>query len=218
MKKIIMTLALLLTLGTTTTASAFGFDWGVTGGMNLTKLNLKGDYKNAFKTDNQAGWFAGVKANVSLIAGIGFDGALLYSQQKYKLEGSHAEAQGMGGSETARSIQLPINLKYSFGLGKLAAVYVATGPQFGFNIGDKNLFELGESEFEQKNMTTSWNVGVGAKVLGHLDVGVSYNFGLSKVGEAIVEHVAEDKLGTNVNVRQDNMRCNTFQVQLTYYF
>ena len=59
MKKIMMTLALLLSMAWATPVSAFGFDWGVTGGLNLTKLKVKGEKKNIFSSDNQAGWFIG---------------------------------------------------------------------------------------------------------------------------------------------------------------
>ena len=81
MKKIMMTLALLLSMAWATPASAFGFDWGVTGGLNLTKLKVKGEKKNIFSSDNQAGWFIGPKAHLNLAMGFGLDGALLYSQQ-----------------------------------------------------------------------------------------------------------------------------------------
>ena len=48
MKKIMMTLALLLSMAWATPASAFGFDWGVTGGLNLTKLKLLRSLGKAF--------------------------------------------------------------------------------------------------------------------------------------------------------------------------
>ena len=198
---------MLLSMGYATTASAFGFDWGVTGGMNLTKMNLKGDMNKLFKSENRAGWFVGAKANLSIALGFGLDGAIVYSQQKYNITGA---AQGLySDSETARSFEIPINVKYSIGLGSLASVYLATGPQFGFNIGDKTWYG---GAFERENMTTSWNVGVGAKVLGHLDVGVGYNFGLGKVGEALVNEIG------GVDWKSSDSKANTFQVQVTYYF
>lgn len=207
MRKIIFSLFVVLSMCFATQASAFGFDWGVTGGMNLTKMNLKGDMKQVFKSENRAGWFIGAKANLSLALGFGLDGALVYSQQKYNVTGAEHGLYSM--SETARSFEVPINVKYSIGLGSLAAVYLATGPQFGFNIGDKTWYN---GAFERENMTTSWNVGVGAKLLGHLDLGVSYNFGIGKVGEAVAKEVY------GVEWKNDDSKANTFQVQLTYYF
>lgn len=82
MRKSTLALALLLTLCFATTARAFSFDWGVTGGMNLSKVKLHGASNDYFNSDNRAGWFVGAKANVGLFLGFGLDGALLYSQQK----------------------------------------------------------------------------------------------------------------------------------------
>lgn len=218
MRKIILSLVLLLSMSFATNASAFSFDWGVTGGLNYTKMNLKGDYKDYFKSDNRAGWFAGVKANVGIALGFGLDGAILYSQQKFNIEGTEVATAGVNQSQTARSIEIPINLKYSIGLGKVATVYVATGPQFGFNMGDKTLYKVDAGTFERENMSTSWNVGLGTKLFGHVDLGVSYNFGLGKVGDAIANYTIGEQTGAGDIFKTDETKSNSFQVQLTYYF
>lgn len=207
MKKIIFTLALLLSLAWATPASAFGFDWGVTGGLNLTKLKLKGDAKQMFSSDNRAGWFVGPKAHMSLAMGFGLDGALLYSQQKYNL--TERGDDGISESKTSRSIAIPINLRYSIGLGSVASVFITTGPQFDFNIGNKDWYD---NTFERENMTTTWNVGAGVKVLGHVELGVGYNFALGKVGESLVSNT-----GISVGENSD-FRSNTFTAQATIYF
>ena len=71
MKKIISTLLLVAALAWPAPASAFGFDWGVTGGLNLTKLKLSGAAKENFAASNRAGWFVGAKANLSIALGFG---------------------------------------------------------------------------------------------------------------------------------------------------
>lgn len=216
MKKIFLTLVLLISMGLANTAQAFSFDWGITGGYNMTKLKLGGDLDRLVKSDNKSGWFVGAKANVGLIMGFGLDGALLYSQQKMYFQ---EKGDDFCKNDTRRSIEVPINLKYSVGLGSVATVYLATGPQFDFNIGGKrtNFMDWEEdyedfSTFKRETMTTSWNVGVGAKLLGHLDLGLVYNFGLSKLGEAIYENT------TGQQWKNDDTKMNTFKVQLTYYF
>ncbi|MDO4929859.1 MAG: porin family protein [Bacteroidales bacterium] len=208
MKKIILTLALLLSMAWATPASALGLDWGITGGLNLTKLKLKGDAKQVLKSDNQAGWFIGPKAHVSLALGFGLDGALLYSQQKYSVT---EKESGDSEYKTSRSIEIPINLRYSIGLGSIASVFVTTGPQFDFNIGSKN---WANGMFERSNMTTSWNIGAGVKVLSRVEVGVGYNFALGKVGEAIIENAG----GGSYLGSAENYRSNTFTAQATIYF
>lgn len=215
MKKIVMTLALLLSLTCATPAAAFGFDWGVTGGLNYTKLNFKGDWKNELKSENRAGWFIGPKVNLSLIAGVGVDASLLYSQRRFSI--IDKEDGVAGDSKTQRSIEIPVNVKYSIGLGSIANVYVATGPQFGFNVGNHDWRFAGSDAggmFSVDNMTTTWNIGAGVKLLGHLDVGVGYNFALGNIGKSILKEAA----GSQYVGRSTEYKANTFQVQATYYF
>ena len=205
MRKIILALALILSLGFSTTAQAFSFDWGITGGYNLTKLKLDGELNKAFNSDNRSGWFVGAKINLGLFMGFGVDGALLYSQNKMNING----VDNLSTSETQRAFQLPLNLKYSIGLGRIANIYATTGPQFDFNLGDDDWYN---NSFNRKDVTSSWNVGVGAKFLGHLDLGLVYNFGISKFGESILEET------THKDWNPGDAKSKSFKVQLTYYF
>lgn len=213
----ILSLVLLLSIAGAQTANAFSFDWGVTAGFNLTKLKMDGNYDKLFSSENRPGWFIGPKANIGLIAGFGLDGALLYSQLKYNtiyVDANQANLE-VSESETVRSLAIPINLKYSIGLGKIANVYIATGPQFDFNLGNKKS-DAYVGTFKRENMTTTWNVGVGTKLLGHLDVGVGYNFALGNTAKQIMELGIG---GTQIPVGERNdIKANTFKVQATYYF
>ena len=211
MKKIILSLVLLVSFVGAQTASAFSFDWGVTGGFNLTKLKFDKASKS-FDTNGQAGWFLGLKANVGLIGGFGLDGALLYNQMKYSTT-ANITSSTLSINETARSFAIPVNLKYSIGLGKQANVYITTGPQFDFAIGDKSDEDKGGvivSSFERENMTTSWNVGAGVKLFKHFDLGLSYNLGLSKA--------ANQTVGGSTTLPLNSVKANTFKIQATYYF
>ena len=220
MRKILLTLALLLGIGATQSAQAIGFDWGITGGLNLTKLKLDDNVGYNFSSKNQAGWFVGVKGNVGLIAGLGLDGALLYNQRKFDFDNVEiGNVEVNTHAKTYRTIEIPINLKYSIGLGSMAAVYVSTGPQFGFNIGSRNWNIFSENYtgndglFRTSNMSTTWNVGAGLKLLSHLDIGVGYNMALGKAGETVLSNITGNDYET-----KDDYKANTFQVQMTYYF
>ena len=78
-----------------------------------------------------------------------------------------------------RSIEVPINLRYTFGIS-LASVFVATGPQFGFNMGNKFWSLPDTGDFQLKKSSFSWNIGAGVQLLNHLEIGVGYNIALSK--------------------------------------
>ena len=214
MKKKILSLLLLIAATFSLPAHAIDFDWGVTGGVNISKLRLKSDLKQNFSADNKAGWYLGVKAHASLLMGFGLDGSLLYSQEKYNLD---ARGVGYAGdNKTARYLSVPINLRYDMGIGSLATVYVATGPQFDMALGSKN-WDItdpnytGNDVFKSESWTTSWNVGAGVKVLDTVELNVTYNFGLSDVTKTVLSNLGQ-------NVRTDNVKANTFKVGLTVYF
>lgn len=212
MKKIIFALLLAVSAAWATPANALGFDWGVTAGLNLTKLKMKKDASKLLSSDNRAGWFLGLKANLSIAAGFGVDGSILYSQKKYHLyvDDNTSVNDYTNSMSTSRSIAIPINFRYSIGIGSVASVYIATGPQFDFYCGDKKLGEF----FENDNMSTSWNIGAGVRLLKHLEVGLGYNFALGKTGESILSNTA----GSQYIGSSDNYRANTFQVQVAYFF
>lgn len=218
MKKILLTLALIVSVACANTASALGIDWGVTAGLNLSKLSLSKDYEKYLKSDNQAGWYLGLKANASIALGFGVDASLVYSQQRLSIETKTGNVDAT--SKTLRSISIPVNLRYNIGIGSVASVYIATGPQFDFNIGSRKWDDLvvsaitngNESAFKSETMTTSWNVGAGVKLLDRVEVGVGYNFGLGKVAKSIVEETF------NTTVKSDELKNNVFKVGVAVYF
>ena len=110
--------------------------FGVKGGLNITDMSFSKDVVN---TSNKTGFFIGptVKFKIPVI-GIGFDVAALYDQREAKTKDVYDET-GAPCNQTLKqqAINIPINLRYDLGLGDLAGVYFAAGPQFGFNIGDK---------------------------------------------------------------------------------
>ena len=213
MKKIAtLCTAFLLMLVMAAPAAAQSLSWGVTAGLNLSKLKLSGDVpasvNSNLSTDNKAGWYVGPKVTFNTMLGIGLDASLQYSERNLNIGGEN---------EKYRTIEIPINLRYNIGLSSLASVYVATGPQFGFGLQNmkwENTLQGGN--FDKSNMTTTWNIGAGVRVLKHLEVGIGYNFALGNVGKTLFENV-----GGSTGNSQDyqlEYKTNTFQAQLTYYF
>jgi hypothetical protein len=94
-------------------------------------------------------------------------------------------------------------------VGMLGA-YIAAGPQFDFNIGNKTWTR----ELSLKKSTTSFNVGAGLKLIRHLQLGVNYNFALSKTGT--YEYYTEG--GSGDGHHSVNIKNNTWQVSLAYLF
>ena len=208
MKKILLTLVAALVV---TSASAFSFNWGITGGLNYTKMKVSNSSISNLKSgDSQAGWNVGVRANVGLIAGFSVNGALLYNQNKLVLENDAIKE-----TETERSFSIPLNLRYNFGIGQ-TGVFIGTGPQFDFALGSNKWSDAlmnGASTFNNKNMSTSWNISAGAKVLGKLELTAGYTFALGAIGKAIVEQTAGASAVGGADIKR-----NMFQINATYYF
>ena len=226
MKKIICSLTLLFVLSSALPASAIGFDWGVTGGWNYSKVKIK-NFKTSFDTSNRAGWFIGPKVYLSLPLGFGVDASVQYSLRRMNMGDYVYDADGfavenadgtyptVSTTNNYHSFEIPVNLRSSIGLGKLGSVYFATGPQFGFGIGNTKWTNY-DGVFKKENMVTTWNIGAGLKVLGHVEVGVGYNFAFGKTGTTTVTKT--DNLGNVIGLQDMDFKTNTFQVQLTYVF
>ena len=204
MKKILTIAVLFAALMTAVPAKA-EVKFGLKGGLNLTSMSLDA---NAISKSNQAGFFIGPTVKFTLpIVGLGFDASALYDQRKGTIS-------GVNGNETSikeQSIQIPINIRYGIGLGSTASIYFFAGPQFGFNVGDKDIkTDVGNWTFKSSNISA--NVGLGLMLLGHLQVSANYNFGLGKTGEL------DENLHGAVNAIKENGKLNAWQIGVAYFF
>ena len=181
------------------------FNWGLEAGVNMSKVSVKGD-GGLFDSSNRTGWFVGPKAQVIMpVIGLGLDGAILYSQKYMKLE---AEGESSP-NKSMPYLEIPINIRYNYGFSSLVGIYVATGPQYDWYLGSRNLTFDGESFGKLERSTFSWNVGVGVNLLSHLQVGVTYNIAMGETGE--IE-------GVGNALKKCDLKNNTWQVRLAYLF
>ena len=154
--------------------------FGVKGGLNMTKLDAEG-----LKSDNSTGFFIGPMAEITLpIVGLGVDGAVMFSQRgkdEFKQQG----------------LEIPVNLKFSFGLGSMLGAYVAAGPDFFYNFKDLKV-EGGEA----KKAQVALNLGAGVKLLRKLQVGLNYQI----------------PMGNSFEIENVDIKNKTWQVSLAYMF
>ena len=196
MKKIftVLSVAALLLVATPSQAQT---SFGIKGGFNVTNMSLSSDVLNS---SNRAGFFIGPTVKFTLpIVGLGVDVAALYDQREAKLEGVTIDQ---------KSINIPINARYTFGLGDAAGLYLAAGPQFGINVGDENFKLLNTENYQLKKTNFSINLGAGVTMLSHLEIGFNYNIALGKTGEFSWNN-ARDEYDT---------RNNAWQIHAAYYF
>lgn len=197
MKKIVSTLLVLVCLSAAVPMQA-QLRWGVKVGTNLNKMSLKSGSAN-LKTDNMVGFFVGPMADFTLpILGLGVDGSLLYSQKGIKVN-DEKNRQHM--------VEIPINLKYSVGMGDMASVFVAAGPDFAFNLKSDDFF----GDVKRKNAEVGINVGLGVKLINHLQIAANYNIPLTKT---VDEKMTVGGVAGNVISGKNK----TWQISLAYMF
>lgn len=145
--------------------------WGIRGGVNLAKASFSG---TDLKSDNYTGYFFGPTAEFTIpLVGLGLDGSLLFSQTGIKTDGETLKRS---------SFEIPINLKYNIGLGSMAGVYIAAGPQYGITLKSDEGETQSLENFSFKNTNLSVNIGAGVKLIKHLQIGFTYNIPMGKTG------------------------------------
>ena len=204
MKKVIALVVLAVAMSLT--AQAQGIKFGVKGGLNITKMSFSED---VFSSDNKTGFFVGPSLKLSLPMGFGADIAALYDERSADVtgvSGNVGTASSTASDETIKqkSIQIPLNLRYNIGLGSTAGIYLAAGPQFGFPVSDK-VYDTKFGEYRLRDANLSINFGAGLTLMGHLEVGFTYNLAAGKSGEF--------KNWDDVDTHN-----NAWQISAAYYF
>ena len=179
------------------------FSWGIQAGLNMSNISVKDAADNAgTAVKSRTGFFVGPTVKFTLpLVGLGIDASALYDQR-----------EGKAGDETikSQSIQIPINVRYGFGLGSVAEVFAFAGPQFGFKLsGDK---DFGVAEWTLKSSNLSANIGIGATVLSKLQAKLNYNIALGKTGEM------KGKDAAGVMQEIGSAKFNAWQVSLAWFF
>lgn len=213
MRKIFTAAIVAATMLFATSSAQAQVKFGLKGGLNVTNMSLNSE---VFDADNQTGFFIGPTVKFTLpIVGLGIDASALYDQRDAKItvedNGASVESKIKN-----QSINIPINLRYGVGLGSTASVYLFAGPQFGFNVGDKNQSIFKDmGEWRLKSSTFSVNVGLGAMLLSHLQISANYNIACGKTGETTVSSALGELAQSAAKKRG---RANAWQIGLAYYF
>ena len=210
MKKIFTSAAIALAMLFTANTANAGINFGVKGGLNVTSMSLNSE---VFDASNRAGFFFGPTVKFTLpIVGLGIDASALYDQREAKLTVGEAKTK-----ETVKTqaINIPINARYSVGLGSVASVLFFAGPQFGLNVGDKNVDLGGDSNWKFRSSQFSVNVGAGFSFMNHFEVTANYNIACGKTGDATLSKTVSEVVGS---ATKDKGRTNAWQIALAYYF
>ena len=207
MKKLLLLITDVVFATTVSAQSEKLLEWGVEAGVNLNTLSFN---KDVLKSSNRTGFFVGpkVKVNVPLL-GFGLDGALIYSMNSAAYEDATSSIEK---SESFSYLEVPVNLRYSFGL-KFLSIYLATGPQFNYCLSSENtlndFFAIATGQGDMSRSTWGWNVGAGVELFSHLHVGVTYTIPIGDSGNfewSQLQNLAP------------NFKQKTIKVRLAYFF
>ncbi len=199
MKKHLLSIVFLAVALMTSTVADAQVRFGIRAGLNLSSLSFTGD-NSVWNFKHQAGFFAGVTADVKIpLAGLGADASVVYDQRNFKT----SNGDGTFSNDRLKYISVPINIKYTFGVDEIASLYLATGPQFSFNLDNKSFsLEDAKQVFNARNFDFYWNVGIGFTVLNHVRLGYTYNIPCTK----------------SVDSPVGSLKNKTNQISLTYLF
>jgi len=204
MKKTIITMVV-MALFAVMPSSAQGIAFGVKGGANITKMSIDND---AIDCDAGVGFFVGPTLKIDFLPFLGVQGSVFYEQANSKVAGEKIKRQ---------SIIIPIDARVNLKFNEDAGIYLATGPQFGFNVGEDeftwNETSSYKNTFQMKKSMFNWNFGIGAMLSKKFEVGVVYSLGIAKTGELEAEI---DKAKANNNELKP--KSSTIQISASLFF
>ena len=207
MKKILSLVFIVAAMMYATSANA-QVKFGLKGGLNVTSMSFSED---VFDASNKTGFFVGPMVKVTVpIVGLSFDAAALYDQKEAKVKANGDDYDLTGKNVKQQSINIPVNVRYGFGLSSLANAFVFAGPQWGINVGDKNFKWADKASYSLKKSNFSVNVGAGVTLLSHLQISANYNIACGKT--------AEVNLLNGVDKAIDKSNNNSWQIALGYWF
>ena len=203
MKKVLSVLMVVVAMMFATNANA-QIKFGLKGGLDVTNMSLSND---VFDASNKTGFFVGPMVKVTIpIVGLSFDAAALYDQKEAKVSAENVET-----TMTQKSLNIPVNVRYGFGLSSLANVFVFAGPQWGINVGGKNFKWDKSGCYSLKKSNFSVNVGLGVTLMSHLQLSANYNIACGKTADATWTDVSN-------NIIKGNSKNNSWQIALGYWF
>ena len=186
--------------------------FGLKGGLNVTSMSFS---EEVFDASNKTGFFVGPMVKVTVpIVGLSFDAAALYDQKEADVKYTGTEGELGKVNVKQQSINIPVNVRYGFGLSSLANIFLFAGPQWGINVGDKNFKWNESSSYSLKKSNFSVNVGAGVTLLNHLQVSANYNIACGKSADASLSKA----LDAAANAGKDKSHNNSWQIALGYSF
>ena len=191
------------------TCEAQNVRFGFKGGLELTNMDFS---SSALRDNNRTGFYIGPVLGITLpVVGLGIDVSLLYNQRSVKVDEE---------SLTQKSMLVPANLRYGFGIGDELGIFLSGGPQLSFNIGDDIYYWKdalhNNHQYSLQNTMLSFNIGAGLHIGSHLEGGIYYNIPMGKTADFTWDQLGSELKDTSWN--RAKSRTNAWHVAVAYYF
>ena len=184
--------------------------FGLKAGLNVTDMKFN---SSVFNKSNQAGWFFGPTVKFTLpIVGLGMDASVLYDYRSAKFDYDNVNK-----TIKQQQVSVPVNVRYSIGLGSTASILLFGGPQVAFNVGDKDFRWKECSNYALKKSNFSINLGFGVTALKHLQVTANYNIACGKTAD-VTWKTGPNAVGSALGLNKKSSRNNSWQVGVAYFF
>lgn len=140
--------------------------FGIRGGYDFINQTLD---KKILNASNRTGYHAGIALDLGLpLQPLGVEISALYTQQKIQTGDENYSV------DNAYFLDVPVNLKYTIGVGGIGIV-LSAGPYIRFNLdgGNINFHDIGET-YKSQTFQAGANFGGGVNLSSHFYIGVTY--------------------------------------------
>ena len=175
-KNRLLIVALIVAFSTISTTGYGQIRLGLRGEVGLNKASFS---KDAIKVENLNSFKIGPTAEIMLpVIDFGVEASLLYNNNRMNVEDDGSVWQKV--EVTNHYLDIPVNLKYKYGLILPVKLYVAAGPYARIHLSgdDKKLSDISD-DLKAKSFEAGINLGLGVEVFKRLAIGVNYGMQLT---------------------------------------
>ena len=172
-KNKLLVIALIVAFSTMSATGYSQLRFGLRGEVGLNKATFS---KEALEVENLNSFKIGPTVEFMFpILDLGIEASLLYNNNKMDV-GYLSSGEGNVRQDvevTNHYIDIPVNLKYNFGLILPVKLYAAAGPYARIHVGDDGFGKISD-DIKSKSFEAGINLGLGVELFKRLAVGVNY--------------------------------------------
>ncbi len=170
-KNRLLVIALIVAFSTIATTGYSQVRFGLRGEVGLNKATFS---KEAIEVENLNTFKIGPTVEIMFpVMDFGVEASILYNNNK--MDVAYLEDSSTPIKVTNHYIDIPVNLKYKFGLISPVKIYAAAGPYAKIHVGGDDI-KFGDvtEDIKAKSFEAGVNLGLGVELFKRLAVGVNY--------------------------------------------